>query len=549
MFILRIFRILALLIACLPTLSRAEGRTIIVLDASGSMWGQIDGKAKLEIARTALSTVLTDIPSDTELGLIAYGHRSKGDCKDIETVIAPAAGTAAAITQAADKMQFLGKTPLTDAVRQAAVELKSTEEKSTVVLITDGIETCQGDPCALGAELEASGVDFTAHVVGFGLTAEEGAKVACLAENTGGKYITAGNLDSLTNALKTTVAAAPEPAPAPAPEPEPTPAKLEVNFAPTALLAPGVAKPKDSTDIVWEIHSINADDSLGDRLDTQYNAYKGYLEPGNYRLITSIGKATTSTDLTVTATEVSAPEVILNAALVRLQPKGTKTGPIEDNASLEISDGQDISTTEYGESRFYLPAGDYTLLAKLGEASLTETFTLASGQIQDKEIIIESGVAAIEGYYVEGMLIEGNAHAVKVEAAKKSIDGGREKLSHEFGTGNTFKLAPGDYVAVVELGGARAETPFTVKGGERTDVSVVINAGILAVSAPGAASIEVLGKKDINGNAKSYLFEYNEAASIALPPGDYTISTKKGEALTDTPAQVKAGERSEISVP
>jgi Ca-activated chloride channel family protein len=105
----KFFRIFALLIACLPTLSHAEGRTIIVLDASGSMWGQIDGKAKLEIARTALGTVLKDIPPDTELGLIAYGHRSKGDCKDIETVISPATGTATAITQAADKMQFLGK--------------------------------------------------------------------------------------------------------------------------------------------------------------------------------------------------------------------------------------------------------------------------------------------------------------------------------------------------------------------------------------------------------------------------------------------------------
>jgi Ca-activated chloride channel family protein len=87
-------------------------------------------------------------------------------------------------------MKFLGKTPLTEAVRRAAAELKSTEEKATVILITDGIETCEADPCALGAELEASGVDFTAHVVGFGLTAEEeGKAVACLAENTGGKYI------------------------------------------------------------------------------------------------------------------------------------------------------------------------------------------------------------------------------------------------------------------------------------------------------------------------------------------------------------------------
>ena len=86
-------------------------------------------------------------------------------------------------------MKFLGKTPLSAAVKQAAEALRYTEDKATVVLITDGLETCNADPCALGKELEQSGVDFTAHVVGFGLTADEGRQVACLAENTGGKYV------------------------------------------------------------------------------------------------------------------------------------------------------------------------------------------------------------------------------------------------------------------------------------------------------------------------------------------------------------------------
>ena len=120
-------------------------------------------------------------------------------------IVPPAAGTAGAITEAANALKFLGKTPLSEAVRRAAGELKSTEAKATVILITDGIETCEADPCALGAELEASGVDFTAHVVGFGLTAEEGKKVACLAENTGGKYIQASDAKALEEALKVTV--------------------------------------------------------------------------------------------------------------------------------------------------------------------------------------------------------------------------------------------------------------------------------------------------------------------------------------------------------
>jgi Ca-activated chloride channel family protein len=65
------------------------------------------------------------------------------------------------------------------------------------VLITDGLENCNADPCALGKELEQAGVDFTAHIVGFGLTAEEGRQVACLAENTGGKYIQASDAGQL----------------------------------------------------------------------------------------------------------------------------------------------------------------------------------------------------------------------------------------------------------------------------------------------------------------------------------------------------------------
>ncbi len=108
--------------ACLAAPLMAEGKSIIVLDASGSMWGQIDGRAKLEIAREALGSVLAGMDPATEIGLMAYGHREKGSCEDIELVVPPAAGTGAAITEAANGLKFLGKTPLTEAVRRAAGE-------------------------------------------------------------------------------------------------------------------------------------------------------------------------------------------------------------------------------------------------------------------------------------------------------------------------------------------------------------------------------------------------------------------------------------------
>ena len=195
--------------------ANAAEQTLVVLDASGSMWGQIEGRPKLEIARDALAAALAAMPADSSVGLMAYGHRRKGDCGDIEQVVPPAPGNAAAINRAVAGMKFLGMTPLTESVRQAAHSLRYTEQAARVILITDGVETCDADPCALGEALAMSGVDFTVHVVGFGLSAEEGRQVACLAENTGGRYVQADDMAALGQALTQTMVSEPAPSPLP----------------------------------------------------------------------------------------------------------------------------------------------------------------------------------------------------------------------------------------------------------------------------------------------------------------------------------------------
>lgn len=200
----------------------ANQRAIIVYDASGSMWGQIHGVPKHQIARQALRDTLETVSPAIELGLMAYGHRSKGDCNDIEMLVAPGAHNKAAISSAVENMRYLGKTPLTAAVQQAAAHLRYTEEKATVILITDGEETCNADPCALGTELANDGLDFTAHVVGFGLTQQQGEQVACLAHNTGGQYFAANDAARLSEALNVALQATREqPPPAPLAKPEP----------------------------------------------------------------------------------------------------------------------------------------------------------------------------------------------------------------------------------------------------------------------------------------------------------------------------------------
>jgi len=222
----------------------AADQAIIVLDGSGSMWGQIDGVPKLEIARSALRDVLTNAPAGLELGLMAYGHREKGNCSDIQLLVPPHANAGGDIIAAADNMKFLGKTPISAAVRQAAEALRFTEDKATVILITDGIETCEANPCAVAAELEERGLDFTAHVVGFGLSSDEGKQVSCLAEETGGRYFPAGDAAELTRVIGETVAVAQA-----QPEPEPEPVKEVLPEA--AVKAPAEIPAGATIEVTW----------------------------------------------------------------------------------------------------------------------------------------------------------------------------------------------------------------------------------------------------------------------------------------------------------
>ncbi|WP_374394025.1 VWA domain-containing protein [Tabrizicola sp.] len=530
----------------------AEGKSIIVLDASGSMWGQIDGRPKLEIAREALASVLSGLDPATEIGLMAYGHREKGSCQDIELVVPPAAGTAQAITDAANQMKFLGKTPLTEAVRRAAAELKSTEEKATVILITDGIETCEADPCALGAELEASGVDFTAHVVGFGLTAEEGATVACLAENTGGKYIQARDAGSLVEALKTTVAVA-EPEPVPVPEPAPAPAALENNVDPVLYLAEGGPEPEADIldDAYFYFYAIAADGSVAaDTTATIYGASKGALPPGKYRMVTTLDEAVVTEEVEIApATELSQPLAVMDAGILKLTLRPSPGADPDPDAFWEMHGPNEVSDTGYGQAQRVFPAGEYGLNAKLGAAETSQSVVIEAGKMTDLDLVLGVGLAVVDATYAEGMTVEGDDQFVEIFGAKKDIEGNRKSVGYTYGAGAKFDLPAGDYVAVVTLGAAKSEVPFTVKVGERTDIIAPLNAGVAAFTSPGDEFIEILAAKpDINGNRASIAYGYGPAWQSALPAGDYIVRVSKGDKTSETPLAVKAGERNELAL-
>lgn len=234
-------------VICTPALAQERPNTILVLDGSGSMWGQIDGVNKITIARDVVADILKDFPANENLGLVAYGHRQRGQCSDIETLVAPAPGTAAEITRLVKGLNPRGMTPMTDAVISAATSLRYTEQAAAVILVSDGIETCHVDPCAAARALAEAGVAFTTHVIGFDVKGEAEAltQMQCMAEETGGRFLTADNAQQLNAALKQVVTAGPGAQRQPEPE--------KTRQTATALLSAVDAAPAGSViEVAWE---------------------------------------------------------------------------------------------------------------------------------------------------------------------------------------------------------------------------------------------------------------------------------------------------------
>lgn len=523
----------------------AAERAIIVLDGSGSMWAQIDGKARITIARETLAAVLADLPDDLELGFMTYGHREKGNCADIEMLVEPAAGTGAAIAEAANGINPTGMTPISNAVRLAAEDLRFTEEKATVILITDGLETCEVDPCALASELEGQGIDFTTHVLGFGLSDAEGQQVACLAENTGGQYLSAADGAALVEALTTTVAQVAQAEPEPAPEPQPAPA-LDYNLKPTVALSEGGPDlGREPYDVTWSWYKPAADGTAGEYVGTDYYAgFEGWLEPGDYILRAEVGYAQAEQPVTIVAGEVAKPHLIVNGTILKLRPRPSEGADVDDDAAVEVRNGGEYVTTDYGDFDFVVPAGIVTI----GEATVTRNYTGVAGETIDEDVVLGVGLGRFVSEYVAGMPVEADIF-LEIFEAKKALDGSRKSIGYGYGGMQDFELPAGDYVVAYRLDGTAGELPFTIATAELTEVAVLLNAGVLAVTTPGDNYVEVLGAaKAIDGSRKSFTYGYGPAFQTTLPDGDYVVTTRIGDATSEAPVTIKGGERFELTV-
>lgn len=537
------------------TRSQDPGQAILVLDASGSMWGQVDGRTKVEIARESIARLMEAWDPDIELGLMAYGHRRKSDCSDIELVLPVSRHPPETVVDAVNRLSAKGKTPLCAAVQQAAEALRYTENRATVILVSDGIETCGMDPCAVAEELEQAGVAFTAHVIGFDLQKEELESLRCLAEGTGGLFIEAKDAAGLTEALTAVeeeVAAAP-------PAPKVAPATRMA-----AVLTEGMDPIEDQ-----EINWLVTDPEKGE--DGSYALIKKArgthprirLATGTYRVQAMTSLVTVETEIQVDAEQPSEHVVELNAGRVTLLGYLKEGGErLTKNIRWHLYANQGgqpngLTSTNFHEPVFTLPAGTYEAVLELGLARASVPLVLGPGDILEKEVFLNAGQVRLHAVLQEGTPPLEKHVSWYLTTSEPNVQGEYETVDHNSYHSPLFTLGAGTHRFLVTSGAATKVFTVDIEPDRLMEKAVSLEAGQVTLIAVDKANGEPLQKArwtitratpDSKGLYEKVTYSSYHTPTFTLHGGPYRVVVEHAGAASTAMIEVHVGERKEIRI-
>lgn len=434
---------------------------VFILDASGSMWGKLEGNIKMDIATEVLSGTVSELPQDQQVGLVAYGHRQKGDCKDVEFLVRMDNQDKGQVGQAMEGIKPLGKTPLAYSATLVINELRQSKAKATIILITDGIESCDGDLCAVVKAARAEGIDLRLHIVGFGLKEEEAEALKCAARAGEGQYYDTADSDGLSDVLN-----------------EATRATVDEPSANFSIYAVKNGKPIDA--YVKAIKAVDNTDAGAAR--TYADTALMFLPPGEYKLEVkplegSDVSAIMVHDVSVEG-KMSHQTVSFDGGKIKVTTTNNGEGwdtvvKIYEKGNRRVVAGG----RTYGKTKeFELAPGVYDLqlearvLEGSGQTHRIENIEVSANEVKEVKHNFESGIALIGANNSSG-LVDAVVKIVDLDT-NKNVAGGRTYTSPGSNP-KKFVLTPGDYevtlTAVGDYKGSKKTFKLSVKALEEVE--------------------------------------------------------------------------------
>ncbi|MDR6227049.1 vWA domain-containing protein [Desmospora profundinema] len=188
-----------------------EAHIQILLDASGSMAAKVEGQEKMAAAKEAIEKFVKEVPDNAKVSLRIYGHEGSNrkedkavSCKSTEAVYPLKEVNEKEFAAVMDPVKPVGWTPLALAMEEAKRDMERNREKGTrslVYVVSDGIETCGGDPVQAAKDLNQSDIEAVVHIIGFDVSADERKALEKVAEAGGGEYGSASNGNDIHDML------------------------------------------------------------------------------------------------------------------------------------------------------------------------------------------------------------------------------------------------------------------------------------------------------------------------------------------------------------
>nr|WP_306670081.1 VWA domain-containing protein [Sphingomonas sp. R-74633] len=172
-------------------------RVVVAIDGSGSMAGKIGGQTKLDLAREAATRFIDGLPASVQASLLVFGQQGDNSeagktrsCAGV-ALLAPMSNDRAALGAAVSRVRAVGWTPLAAGLARAEALLaaSSTPGEQVIYVVSDGEETCGGDPVAVARRINSGKTRAIVNIIGFGLPSSEAAALKSVSDAGGGSFV------------------------------------------------------------------------------------------------------------------------------------------------------------------------------------------------------------------------------------------------------------------------------------------------------------------------------------------------------------------------
>jgi Ca-activated chloride channel family protein len=524
---------------------------VILLDGSGSMWGQMPGdkRAKFDVARDVLNKALPRIKPEVRLGLASFGHRRKSNCRDAQVIVPPAPDNLEQVIEPLNKLNATGKGPLVLGLLEVT-EAVGNSAPANIILIHDDVDNCGQDVCLVARAIAKSNPNLAVHVVGIGLEKSKVNAMHCLPKLTGGKHYNAPNTKGLASALDQIIKLARLERGTEATTADKT-APGVPSQAPTAKDGPGLyltatLKPKGEplqSPVQWRV--TKAGDG-GDLIrEATAPGLTEKLPPGAYDVEAKLGLTTVRLPVEVKDDAPTPVLVNLNAGVLKMLARPARNaqplaGPVftvtaaADNATTSKT-GAPIWIGRQSQPEIVLPAGKYIVRAQDGPAYQEKPVVVSPGAGTTFDAALATGRLKLSATRERGNgepMTEGVTFLVYEDDPESPA--GRKEVARSGAASPTFTLPAGTYYVTARTAAAEAREQIAIGAGDIVNRIMPLGLSRVKLSAtldgarPPANMPLVFKVVRLDGKAQEVARTVAGNPEFELSPGRYRLEAHLG---------------------